>query len=459
MKKQAKSIVDFEIKGMIKLTQDEQYNHDTEKKCFICKKQFFEDAKNNYIKIRDHCRYTGKYRGAAHKMCNLMYNTPREISVIFHNGSSYDYHFIIKRLVEEFDEDFECLGDNKEKYVTFSVPIKNESNEDRTIIYKIKFIDCFRFMSTSLSNLVDNLSEGFHDNGKYRIYFNIQKGRLLFECFDCKKRYRKKFDKKLRKKFKNTYNFCNGDYPYEYMDDWNRFDVEKLPDKSDFCSGLNMEEISRIDYRHAEKVFNEFDIKNLGEYSDLYLQSDTLLLADVFENFRNMHIKVYGLDPVYFLSALGLAWQACLKKTGKKIELITDVDMLLMIEKGIKRGICHSVYRHAKANSKYMKIHDKNNEPSYIIYMDGKNLYRYAMSKKLLVHGFEWVEDLSSIDEDFIKKYDKDSNVRYFIEADVEYPKDHINSLKQALNHGLILKMVHRTKNLIKVLGLKSILI
>ena len=133
--------------------------------------------------------------------------------------------------------------------------------------------------------------------------------------------------------------------------------------------------------------------------------SRVILLADVFENFRNMCIKVYELYPVYFLPAPGLAWQACLKKTGVKLELITDVDMLLMIEKGPRGGICHSVYRHAKANNKYMKIYDKNNESSYIIYMDTNNLYGYAMSKKLPVNGFEWAEDLSTVDEDFIKNY------------------------------------------------------
>ena len=205
------------------------------------------------------------------------------------------------------------------------------------------------------------------------------------------------FDKKLTKRFKNTYNFCNGDidkfmlllrkgvYTYEYMDDWSRFDEEQLPDKSDFYSSLNMEEISGIDYRHTEKVFNKFNIKNLGVYHDLYVQSDTLLLADIFENFRNMCFEVYGLDPVYFLSAPGLAWQACLEKTGVKLELITDVDMLVMIEKGIRGGICHSIYRHAKANNKYMKIYDRNNESSYIIYMDANNLCGYAVSKKLMV--------------------------------------------------------------------------
>ena len=205
-------------------------------------------------------------------------------------------------------------------------------------------------MSTSLSNLVDNLSEGIHDNGKctkcnssLEYISTSKKGRLLFKCFDCKKRYARKFDKKLTKTFKKTYNFCNGDidkfilllrkgiYPYGYMDDWSRFDEEQLPDESDFYNGLNMEEISGIDYRHAEKVFNEFDIKNLGEHHDLYIHSDTLFLANVFENFKNMCIKVYVLDPVYFLSAPRSAWQACLKETSGKLELITDVDMLLMI--------------------------------------------------------------------------------------------------------------------------------
>ena len=340
-----------------------------------------------------------------------MYNTPREILVVFHNGSSYDYHFIIKGLPEGFDGDFEYLGGNKEKYITFSVPIKKESNEDKIIIYKIKFNDSFRFMSTSLSSL-----EKCTKCNSSLEYISIStKGRLLFECLNCKKRFARQFDKKLTKKFKNTYNFCTGDidkfmlllrkgiYPYEYMDDWSRSDEEQLPEKSSFYSNLNMEEISDIDYRHAEKVFNKFSIKKLGEYHDLYVQSDTLLLADVFENFKNMCIKVYGLDLVYFLSERELAWQPCLKKTGVKLELITDVDMLLMIEKGIRGGIFHSVYRHAKADNKYMKIYDKNKESSYIIYMNANNLYGYEMSKKLPVYGFEWVEDLSTIDEDFIK--------------------------------------------------------
>ena len=154
------------------------------------------------VKARDHCHYTGKYRGAAHKICNLMYNTPKEIPVIFHNGASYDYHFIIKRLAEEFDGDFECSGENKEKYITFSVPINKDSDEDGTIIYRIIFIDSFRFMSTSLSYLVDNLSNKVINDGKCSScdsnleYIAIRKsGRQIFECFNCKIRYSKKLGK------------------------------------------------------------------------------------------------------------------------------------------------------------------------------------------------------------------------------------------------------------------------
>ena len=139
-----------------------------------------------------------------------------------------------------------------------------------------------------------------------------------------------------------------GVYPYEYMDSWEKFDETTLPPKEAFYSNLNLEDISDEDYAHAQKVWDVFEIKNRGEYHDLYVQSDTLLLADVFENFRNMCLEIYELDPTYFVSAPGLAWQACLKKTGVKLELLTDYDMLLMVEKGIRGGICQATHRYAK---------------------------------------------------------------------------------------------------------------
>ena len=173
--------------------------------------------------------------------------------------------------------------------------------------------------------------------------------------------------KELIQRFENIYEFCNGDlnkfilllkkgeYPYECMDSWERLNETSLPDKEAFYSNLNMEDITDVDYNHAKIVFKSLINKNLGDYHDLYVQSDTLLLAVVFENFRNRCIKVYELDPAHFLSAPGLAWQACLKKTKVKLELLTNVDMLLMVEKGIRGGIFHAMHRYAKANNKYKK--------------------------------------------------------------------------------------------------------
>ena len=144
-------------------------------------------------------------------------------------------------------------------------------------------------------------------------------------------------------------------YPYEYMDSLERFNETSLTSEKDFYSSLNMENIDDIDYRHSNNVFKSFKLENLGDYHNLYVKSDALFLADVFENFRNMCIKVYELDPAHFVSLPGLAWQAYLKKTNIELELLTDYDMLLMVEEGIRGGICHSIHRYAKANNKYMK--------------------------------------------------------------------------------------------------------
>ena len=215
-------------------------------------------------------------------------------------------------------------------------------------------------MSSSLSKLVDNLSEGIHNNKCFDCkssldYVRITKNKkLLLKCFNCNIYYKRKFNKDLIKKFKNKYSFCDNDlnkfvlllrkgvYPNEYMDSWEKFSEISLPSKKDFYSNLNMEDISDIDYsyRHANNVFKGFKLENFGDYHDLYGQSDTLLIADVFNNFRDMCIKEYELDPGHFLSLPGLACQAFLKKTNIELELLTDYDMLLMVEEGIRGGIC-----------------------------------------------------------------------------------------------------------------------
>ena len=510
LREHASKIINYEKKKIIPLTTEEKI-------CYICKKEFNNNDKKNY-KVRDHCHYTGKYRGAAHNICNLRYKVPKEIPTVFHNGCIYDYHFIIKELVKEFEGNFECLGKNTEKYITFSVLIKKKiENKDLEITYKIKFIDSYRFMSSSLSKLVDNLSEGIHNNkcldcNSCLGYIWITTARpsslehknekLLLKCFNCNNYYKKKF-KELIKKLKNMYSFCNNDlnkfilllrkgvYPCEYMDNWERFNETSLPSKESFYSNLNMENIEDIDYRHDNNVFNKLKLNNLGDYHDLYVQSDTLL-ADVFENFRDMCLKEYELDPAHFLSLPGLAWQACLKKTNVELELLTDYDMLLMVEGGIRGGICHSIHRYAKANNKYMKNCNNNEESSYIQYLDANNLYGRPMSKKLPVNGFKWIDNNETaepsslersakhvINEEFKKNYNENDIKGYILEVDVKYPKRlhelhsdllflsermevnkckklicnlfnkkkyvvHINALKQALNHGLKLKKIHR---------------
>ena len=199
--------------------------------------------------------------------------------------------------------------------------------------------------------------------------------------------------------------------------------------KKAFYRNLNLEDISDEDYIHAQKVWDVFEIKNLDEYHDLYLQSDTLLLSDVYENFRNMCLDIYELDPAYFVSAPGLAWQACFKKTGVKLELLTDYDMILMIEKIIRGGICQATHRYAKANKKCMKNYDKNIESSYIQYLDANNLYGWAMSSNLSVNGFKWVKQnkLSNFNKGFIKNYDENGNIGYFLEVDIDCPKELFN--------------------------------
>ena len=178
-------------------------------------------------------------------------------------------------------------------------------------------------------------------------------------------------------------------------------------------------ENSEIDYAHGNNVFKKFNINNSGEYHDLYVRSDTLLLADIFENFRQSCLENYEFDPAHFVSLLGLAWQACLKKTNVELELLTDYDMLLMVEEGIRGGSCHAIQRYAKANNKYMKDYDRKKKSSYIQYLDANNLYGKAMTEKLPVKGFRWMEDISKIDEEFVKVYNNNDNKGYILDVDV----------------------------------------
>ena len=305
-------------------TDQENKSYLNQEICYICRKRFStDDGKRKYHEVRDYCHYAEKYRKAAHNICNLRYKTQKEIPVIFHCGFIYNYHSIINELAKE---------GNTVKYITFSVPIEEELDNKKAITHKLKFIDSFRFMSTSLLKLANNLSEIYSKkcrdkNCKSKCEFKGLKNKLKlsYNWKNCRNIQLKPING-LIKKFSNTNKFCNNDinyflnnkfilllkkgvYPYEYMvDSWGRFDETMLRNKKAFYCELNLEDIADEDYIHDQKVFQEFELKHLGEYHDLYVQSDALLLIDVFKNFRNKYIEIYELDPVHFLFAPGLAW-------------------------------------------------------------------------------------------------------------------------------------------------------
>ena len=379
-----KIIANIPMKKMI-FSKEEAERFNKETKCWICK----EDLGND--KVRDHCHFTGRYRGAAHNSSNLRYRKPNFIPVVFHNLSGYDSHLFIKNLGFTAGN-IDCIPNNEGKYISFTKNIEigsymNKMGETKPIFYKIRFIDSFKFMATSLDSLVNNLRK---------------------EAFNNLERYYTGDKLSLVKR--------KGVYPYEYMDSLERFKENKLPSKESFYSRLTGEDISNEDYEHALNVWDVFELNTLQDYHDLYNETDVLLLADVFENFRNICMENYKLDPAHYFTAPGLAWDACLKMTDVNLELLTDVDMLLMVEKGIRGGISMISNRYGKSNNKYMGNKFNISEPSkYIQYLDANNLYGAAMSMKLPTHGFKWMND---------RELPVWRKIPCILEVDLEYPKE-----------------------------------
>ena len=196
-----------------------------------------------------------------------------------------------------------------------------------------------------------------------------------------------------------------------------------LTKESYYCE-FNDKSISDEDLEHIKNVCNAFNITNLDDYHDLYVSLDVALLADVFENFRDTTINIDKLDPAYYLSAPGLSWQSCLKKTGVTLELLTDENILLIFEKGIRGGMCNVTHIYARVNNKHMKNYDSTKESIIIAYLDVINLYGSAMVKKLPIDGFKYENDLSIFTLDFIKNYNEESETGYLLYVDVEYPKN-----------------------------------
>ena len=393
LEEDVKAIANIEEKEMIFNEEDKkQFNKASD--CWICGEYLGND------RVRDHCHFTGRYRGPAHNSCNLKYRKPKSISVFFHNLSGYDSHLFIKKLGSpNKKENIDCIPNNEEKYISFSKTIvtgqyTNKKGEVKDKTFKIVFKDSLKFMSSSLGALVNNLPKDAFKN--LLKYFTPKQAEILKQ---------------------------KGFYPYEYMNTEEKFNNTKLPPREAFYSKLSGRGITEKDYKHAWNVWNSFKMKTFKEYHELYNKTDVLLLADVFENFRDICLKNYGLDPVYYFTAPGLAWDACLKITNIDLELLSDPDMLLMFEKGIRGGISIISNRYGEANNKYMGRGFNKNKPSkYLMYLDANNLYGCAMSMKLPTHGFKWLTG-GEIEKIYENRHNL-NKIPCILEVDLEYPKN-----------------------------------
>ena len=376
------------------ITPEEQKQFSQASNCWICGKLL-----NLQDRVRDHCHFTGRYRGAACNICNLKYCKPNNISVFFHNLSGYDSHLFIKKLNTTMGN-IDCIPNNEENYISFSKTIKtgeykNKKGETKDKYFKIIFKDSLKFMASKLEALVKNLPEdAFKNLGKY---FKPEHVKLLKQ---------------------------KGFFPYDYMDNIEKLKDPTPPPQKAFYSKLTGKGINNYNYNHVLNVWKTWNMKTFKEYLELYNISDVLLLADVFENFRDICLKNYGLDPVYYYTAPGLAWDAMLKMTKINLELLSDVDKLLMIEKGIRGGISIISNRYGKANNKYMKDFNKKELSKYLMYVDANNLYGAAMSEKLPVHSFKWMtsQEIENIfNNRIVQVWEKTPCI---LEVDLIYPEE-----------------------------------
>ena len=257
----------------------------------------------------------------------------------------------------------------------------------------LTFIGSFQFMSSSLDRPVSNLPK---DDLIYTS--QVFKGKRLNLMSQ------------------------KGVYPYDFIDSFEKFDQTELPAKEHFYSILNDQDITDDEYDHAKKVCKTFKIKTMGEYHDLYLGSDVLLLTDVFENFRKTCMQYYKLDPCHYFTSPGLSWDVMLEMTNIKLELMTDIDMFQFIEKGMRGGVSYIANRYGKAN-KYMKEYDEKAPSKYIMYLDANNLYGWAVSQYLPTGNFRWMTD-KEINRMDLGKYKKDGKKGLILEVVLEYNKN-----------------------------------
>ena len=397
----------------IVMTDSEKDQHKKTESCYACGIEFKATRVNEkskkeekVIKCADHCHITGKYRGAACDKCNLRMRVPKFVPVLFHNLEGYDSHLFVKSLGLE-EGDIKCIPKTDEKYISFSknIPMETIVSDDgkkKTICLEMRFLDSFKFTLKSLDSLVKTLGEDQFKTLTSQMIPQIPK-----ETTDRKRKHDRIKSLELLKR--------KGVFPYEHMTDFSKLSETSLPSKEAFYSQLNESGISDKDYDHAKKVWSTFNCKTMRDYHDLYLKTDVLLLADVMTEFRKTYKKTYGLEALHYYTSPGLAWDAMLKYTETELDLISDPDMYLMVESGIRGGISTITKRYAKANNKHTKGYDKNQTSVYIPYLDANNLYGWAMSEPQPHKNFKWMN------ADELKNWESKPCI---LEVDLEYPKE-----------------------------------
>ena len=364
--------------------------------CPICGIRFTE--KSQKVRDHDHLGVKGdvnsptysNFRGATCDACNLQLKPPTFIPVIMHNLKGYDSHLLLSEATTIQKKKIACIPNNMEKYLSFSIG-------------NLRFLDSYQFMGSSLETLVDNLTrvEGEKHFKQFRKAFpSEQQAKLLLQ---------------------------KNEYCYDYIDSFDKSEETKLPVRDAFFNHLTNEPLSEERYRHAQDVWRTFNMNTVGDYHNLYVKSDALLLCDVFERFREMTLEYYKLDACHFFSAPGLSWQAALKMTKVCLDLVVDPIMYNMFELGTRGGVSMISQKYSKANNKYLDDFDETLPSSYIMYFDKANLYGHSMEQPLPTGFMRFLneEELKHFDP---QKITERSELGYICEVDLEYPTNLHNS-------------------------------
>ena len=364
------------------MTRSDRQWHESARSCYMCGKKFHKHPHSD--KVKDHCHLSGRYRFPLCAICNLTRaKRPFQIPVFFHGLSNYDSHFLVQKLADFDCNDIHVIPRNVEKFLSISMGV-------------LTFKDSFQFLGESLSNLSKNLQ-----SKSPKCFYNLRRW--------------------VKGKERRQLLMGKGIFPYSYFTDADILKLKHLPDISCFRNDITGQDISSSDYALACRVWEVFNCRIFKDYLEVYLLSDILILADVFENFRTNCLRDYALDACHYFSSPHFTYDAFLRHSGMKMDLLRDLNQYLFITRGIRGGQSMVVKRHARANNKYMKDYDSTRESSFIIYLDANNLYGWAMQQPLPFKNFRFMSE-SELTFEFIMALPEEGPVGCIIECTLAYP-------------------------------------